>query len=163
MKKHYVHHLLILSICSVTTVHEIVAQVYYDDCPKTIKRNADIGTVQNIDPANGYVAPNFVLMGRSWNRRILTFAFQNGTPDIINNEERQAVRDGFALWAAQTNIAFIEVCDVATADMVFLWGQAHMETLYLYALRESAHLTVLVECLLINWRAGTQRLRCTIR
>jgi len=64
----------------------------------------------------------FVADGRKWNRRNLTYFFQNGTSDISGDGERQAVRDAFALWAGATSLSFTEVSSAASADIVILWG-----------------------------------------
>ncbi len=90
------------------------SQVVYDNFPTTVPSNAKV----NRDD----VTTNYVPIGTQWNRRVITYAFQNGTPDIVGDGERQAVRDGFALWAAQTNLAFIETCNLNNADIVILWG-----------------------------------------
>lgn len=66
--------------------------------------------------------PNFVPIGTKWNHRIISYFFNNGTDDIAANNEQQAIRDGFALWAAQTDLAFIEVCNAIDADIVISWG-----------------------------------------
>lgn len=92
------------------------AQVRYDDFPVTVKSNAERNA-----PRNG-VTPFYVPIGTSWNHRIITYFFANGTADIAGNDERQAIRDAFALWRAQTNLAFLEVCNENDADIVFLWG-----------------------------------------
>lgn len=52
---------------------------------------------------------------------MISYAFQNGTNDIVANDEQQAIRDAFALWSAQTDLAFVQVCDVANANIVFSW------------------------------------------
>ena len=90
------------------------SQVVYDDYPITVPSNAKI----NRDD----ITPNFVPIGTQWNHRVITYAFQNGTPDIAGNGEQQAVRDGFALWAARTSLVFIETCNLTAADIVILWG-----------------------------------------
>ena len=64
----------------------------------------------------------FVVDGRKWNHTNLTYFFQNGTADIGGNDERQAVRDAFALWAGVTPLTFTEVSNAASADIVILWG-----------------------------------------
>lgn len=67
--------------------------------------------------------PNFVPLGTTWgSHRIITYFFQNGTPDITLDDERQAIRDGFAIWAAATDLYFIEVCSAGAADIEILWG-----------------------------------------
>lgn len=60
-------------------------------------------------------------MGTEWDHRIITYFFQNGTGDIVGDGEQQAIRDGFALWSAQTDLAFLEVCNANVADIVILW------------------------------------------
>lgn len=62
----------------------------------------------------------FTIQGNSWDHRIITYFFQNGTDDITGDQERQAIRDAFALWAAQTNLVFVESC-AANADIVISW------------------------------------------
>lgn len=64
----------------------------------------------------------FVIDGRKWDHTNLTYFFQNGTNDIGGNDERQAIRDAFALWAAVTPLTFTEVSSAASADIVILWG-----------------------------------------
>lgn len=64
----------------------------------------------------------FVVDGRKWNHTNLTYFFQNGTSDIFGDGERQAVRDGLALWAGVTSLTFTEVSNAASADIVILWG-----------------------------------------
>src|ERR1044072_4738740 len=64
----------------------------------------------------------FVIDGRKWDHTNLTYFFQNGTLDIGSNDERQAIRDAFALWAAVTPLTFTEVSSAASADIVILWG-----------------------------------------
>ncbi len=101
------------------TAVQSYSQVVYDNFPKTIPSNANITRDDAI--TNGVIT-NYVPIGTKWNRRVITYAFQNGTPDIAGNNEQQAVRDGFALWAAQTNLAFLETCNLNAADIVILWG-----------------------------------------
>ena len=122
MKKH----IYLLFAASIIMVHNLSAQVYHDNFPKTVPRNADIGESTAKPFKNGSVKDgpitNFFTTGTRWNNRILSYFFENGTPDIANDGGRQAVRDGFALWAAQTNLAFMETCNAANADIVIFWG-----------------------------------------
>lgn len=89
----------------------------YDDWPTTVPSNAE-----RQPPSSWDVSINFVPIGTTWNHRIITYFFQNGTTDIAANDERQAIRDGFSFWAAETDLYFLEVCNAANADIVFLWG-----------------------------------------
>jgi len=69
------------------------------------------------------ITPDYVIQGNSWNHRILTYWFSNGTADITGTEERTAVRTALDLWQNQTDIKFLEVCDSVHADIIFRWGQ----------------------------------------
>lgn len=95
-------------------------QVYYDDWPITRKSNDR--SKDNSIVGKDEFTPNFVPIGTKWNHRIISYFFNNGTDDIAANNEQQAIRDGFALWAAQTDLAFIEVCNAIDADIVISWG-----------------------------------------
>lgn len=94
-------------------------QVLYDDWPTTVPSNGDRTKEARKE---GDVNSSFVPIGTTWNHRIITYFFQNGTDDLAGNNERQAIRDGFALWSAQTDLAFLEVCSDGEADIVVLWG-----------------------------------------
>ena len=98
------------------------AQVYYDDWPVTRKSNDPSKDNSIVRTGTDSIAPNFVVIGTEWSHRIITYFFQNGTADIVGNDERQAVRDGFTFWASETDLAFLEVCNANDADIVFLWG-----------------------------------------
>lgn len=87
----------------------------YDDWPITVTANA------NKSSSSGEVTPNFVTRG-AWDHKIITYFFQNGTNDMAGTTERDAVRQGMALWEAQARIRFLEVCNAANADIVILWG-----------------------------------------
>lgn len=93
-----------------------VKKVAYDDWPITKSSN-----VKSFEKT-GDVTVNFVPIGTVWDRNIITYFCQNGTDDINADDERQAIRDGFALWSIATNLAFLEVCNAADADIVILWG-----------------------------------------
>ncbi|MDP1810553.1 MAG: matrixin family metalloprotease [Sediminibacterium sp.] len=51
---------------------------------------------------------NFVTVG-TWGRNNITFSFQNGTDDIPNNDEQNAIRQAFQIWADYGNLNFTEV------------------------------------------------------
>jgi hypothetical protein len=63
----------------------------------------------------------YVLSGRKWDHTNITYFFQNGTADISGDGERQAIRDGFALWSGVSSLTFTEVSNAAFADIVILW------------------------------------------
>jgi hypothetical protein len=67
------------------------------------------------------MTPDYVIQGNSWNHRILTYWFSNGTNDITGNEERIAIRSAMDIWQTQTNLRFFEVCDSVDADIIFMW------------------------------------------
>ncbi len=84
------------------------SQILIDDGPIIINRK--IG-----------MTPDYVIQGNSWNHRILTYWFSNGTNDITGNEERIAIRSAMDIWQTQTNLRFFEVCDSVDADIIFMW------------------------------------------
>lgn len=89
----------------------------YDDWPITISTN-ERGKMNAADIAK----LKYVPIGTVWDHRVISYFFQNGTADISGNGEHQAVRDAFAIWAAETNLVFLEVCDAANADIVISWA-----------------------------------------
>jgi hypothetical protein len=86
----------------------------------TIESNANIRNASN--NKSGGISTNFVLIGRQWNRRIITYFFQNGTPDIAGTNEQNAVRDAMAIWSNAVDLYFLEVCNQADADVSFLFA-----------------------------------------
>lgn len=62
---------------------------------------------------------NFVTVG-TWGRNNITYSFQNGTSDIIGNDEQNSVRQAFQIWSDYGNLNFTEVTN--NADLVILWG-----------------------------------------
>ena len=66
---------------------------------------------------------DFAVDGRRWNKRNLTYYFQNGTNDISGTNEKAAIQSAFALWAGVTNLTFTEVGNRNQADSVILWGK----------------------------------------
>lgn len=85
------------------------SQRLIDDGPIIIKRQAEIN-------------PDYVIQGNSWDHRILTYWFSNGTEDILGNDERTALHTALDIWQNQTDIRFLEVCDSINADIIFMWG-----------------------------------------
>ena len=61
----------------------------------------------------------------SWDRRRLTYAFNNGTNDTAGQEEFQAVRHAFRTWATIVPITFTEVGVNANPDIVIDWRNAN--------------------------------------
>jgi predicted Zn-dependent protease len=64
---------------------------------------------------------NFVTV-RAWDHTNLTYFFQNGTNDIAGNDEQNAVRAAFQIWADYAPLTFTEVTNANSADIVILWG-----------------------------------------
>ena len=91
-------------------------KLYYDDWPVTVESNANRKLISK-DPNIDYVT-----VGTTWDHRIITYFFQNGTNDIDGNNEQQAIRDAFALWSVQTDLFFLQVCSADEADIAFSWG-----------------------------------------
>lgn len=67
------------------------------------------------------VTPFFVPIGRVWDHKIITYHIANGTADIINSDENQAIRSAFDLWQSASNLLFIQVCNANDADIVLSW------------------------------------------
>ncbi|GAB1464036.1 matrixin family metalloprotease [Pedobacter sp.] len=60
-------------------------------------------------------------IGRVWDHKIITYHIANGTADIINSDENQAIRSAFDLWQSASNLLFIQVCNANDADIVLSW------------------------------------------
>jgi len=60
-----------------------------------------------------------------WDRRNLTFAFNNGTADIAGTAEFQAVRNAFQTWAAVIPFTFTEVRSNQNPDVLIDWRSAN--------------------------------------
>lgn len=103
-----------VAVAQRSQIDRVNQETLYDDWPVTVESNAL--------PKSRGVTPSFVPIGTTWDHRIITYFFQNGTGDLAGDTEHQAIRDGFALWSAQTNLRFLEVCNAADADIVLLWG-----------------------------------------
>ena len=65
----------------------------------------------------------YVVDGRSWECRYITYYFINGTNDVAGTEEHDAVRRAFSTWFAVTNFDFIEVCNEEDADIRIMWAE----------------------------------------
>lgn len=95
---------IILILLTIFLTHNISAQILYDNGP--------------IDDPNN----NFTLEGRSWNHNNLTYFFQNGTDDIIGDNERNAVEQAMDIWENSSEITFTEVFNPFNADIVIRWA-----------------------------------------
>ena len=95
MKKALLFPLLLLAIAS-------TGQIRYDNGPITSGNK-------------------FVLDGK-WNKTSLTYFFWNGTADIAGNDERNAIRQAFQIWADYAPLTFTEVTSASAADIVIFWG-----------------------------------------
>lgn len=62
---------------------------------------------------------NFVI-GGTWGRNNITYSFQNGTIDIQNNDEQNAIRQAFQIWADYANIIFTEIAQ--NGDIRISWA-----------------------------------------
>lgn len=91
------------------------AVLLYNSCQKekTVEKTIENGTGVKIDNGPiiiGETSPRYVVFpGSKWNKSNLTYSFDNGTADIPNNDEFQAVRDAFDLISNITNLSFSEV------------------------------------------------------
>ena len=103
MKKYFIFLTLLFLSTSVYT------QILIDDGPIIINKKTSI-------------APDYAIQGNSWNHRILTYWFSNGTADIAGTGERTAVQTAMELWQNQIDIRFLEVCDSVHADLIFRWA-----------------------------------------
>lgn len=67
-----------------------------------------VGLTQQKNDDGLITGGNFVVSG-TWGRNNITFSFLNGTTDIANDDERNAVRQAFQLWSDYANLNFTEV------------------------------------------------------
>ena len=65
---------------------------------------------------------NFVVNG-SWGKTNITYRFSNGTNDINGNDEQNAIRQAFQLWADFSPFTFTEV--TSNADINILWATSN--------------------------------------
>jgi hypothetical protein len=80
----------------------------YDDLPMPVNESAAIAEYRAIS---------------TWDKLDITYAFVNGTDQLEGDLELDLVRRAFSLWAEQTALAFTEVADESTADIVIGWAQ----------------------------------------
>lgn len=59
----------------------------------------------------------------SWGKTSITYFFINGTEKITGNDERELIRQAFALWAAETALTFTETSSRQDADIVIGWAE----------------------------------------
>ena len=85
------------------------SQILIDDGPIII--NKQIG-----------ITPDYVIQGNSWDHRVLTYWFSNGTNDITGNDERIVKRSAMDIWQNQTDMRFLEVGDSVDADIIIMWA-----------------------------------------
>ena len=52
-----------------------------------------------------------------WDSLDITYFFENGTDKLGGDVERDLIRRAFALWSEQTPLTFIEVSNLADADI----------------------------------------------
>lgn len=58
-----------------------------------------------------------------WGKTNITYFFINGTEKITGNDERELIRQAFALWAAETSLTFTETSSRQDADIVIGWAE----------------------------------------
>ncbi|MDO6745597.1 matrixin family metalloprotease, partial [Tenacibaculum soleae] len=87
--------------------HKKNPPVLYDDLP-TKEEDERLG--------------KFVLQGNKWNTNNLTYYYKNGTPDIINNDERNGIREAFNLWTEVTPLTFTEIQN-PNADIIIAFEE----------------------------------------
>ncbi len=70
----------------------------------------------------GSLEQNFVLEGRKWSNRNLSYFFFNGTSDIAGTDEHRLVRDAMKLWSLESPLTFTEKGSEAGTDIVIKWA-----------------------------------------
>jgi hypothetical protein len=78
----------------------------------------EVGLTQQKYDDGPITGGNFVVSG-TWGRNNISFSFLNGTTDIANDDERNAVRQAFQLWADYANLNFTEV--TSNGDIRISW------------------------------------------
>lgn len=61
---------------------------------------------------------SFVIDGRKWNHKNITYCFRELSGDLPADQLRQSIRDAFGLWAAASSLIFQEVGPQETCDIV---------------------------------------------
>lgn len=59
----------------------------------------------------------YVIDGRDWDCRFLTYYFVNGTTDVADTAEHNAVLNAMDSWSAVTKFDFLEVWNAVDADI----------------------------------------------
>lgn len=80
---------ILLTLIFIAAIQICYSQILYDD-----------GAIS--------LGNNFVI-GGTWGRNNITYSFQNGTTDIQNNDEQNAIRQAFQIWADYADITFTEI------------------------------------------------------
>jgi Matrixin/Bacterial TSP3 repeat len=58
-----------------------------------------------------------------WGKTTITYFFINGTEKITGNDERELIRQAFALWSSETSLTFTETSSRQDADIVIGWAE----------------------------------------
>ena len=58
----------------------------------------------------------------AWDKNDITYAFENGTSQLLGNTEYDVIDRAFALWDAEIPLNFTRVSDASTADIVIGWA-----------------------------------------
>jgi len=95
------------------------AKPIYDTWERTVPSN---GPTQKAGvPEHGDVTTNFIPLGPVWNTRVVTYFFSNNTWNISVADQEQAFREAFGLWAARTDMVFLQVGSLAEANINISW------------------------------------------
>ena len=65
----------------------------------------------------------FVAQGNRWTKTNLTYRFQNFTPDLTQQEVRDAIATAFSFWSAVTPLTFSEVTTTPDIEIRFVAGE----------------------------------------
>jgi hypothetical protein len=101
------------------TARKPKAKPIYDTWERTVPSN---GPTQKAGvPEHGDVTTNFIPLGPVWNTRVVTYFFSNNTWNISVADQEQAFREAFGLWAARTDMVFLQVGSLAEANINISW------------------------------------------
>jgi hypothetical protein len=81
------------------------------------KPRCGVPDIPHVPVIRSPMAANFVALGSSWNRTNLTYGFTNFTPDLTQQQVRDAVRTALNLWSAVTSVTFEEVAIANNPDI----------------------------------------------
>ena len=87
-----------------------------------VQQNNNTVLYDNLPFKDSNVFSEFVVQGNKWNKNNLTYYYDNGTADIVNDLEKDAIREAFDLWAAVTPLTFTEVYGT-NADIIIHFGE----------------------------------------